>query len=138
MSSDNLTDSPEGPSCGICYNKLTDGPYAVINDQAEQDNKYHVQCLEQWVQKSKRGIILEKKIDSYSIYHDDTLVSKNVINQEGVITEETILIPSEEDSDSGKEYPCYDQYTKGRVICAVIGLAAFVVFLLVVYLIKLK
>lgn len=151
MSSDNLTDSPDGPTCSICFYKLNDTPYAMINDPGET-GKYHVQCLEQWIQKSNRGILIEKKIDSYSIYHEDklieTIVNKKLQvpfqNDQTNTNETTVLIPSNEDnddndndsSDSGQEYPCYYQFNRGQVLCASIAVIIVLCLLLFSYLIK--
>lgn len=151
MSSDNLTDSPDGPICSICFNKLNDTPYAMINDTGET-GKYHIQCLEQWIQKSNRGTLIDKKTDTYSIYHDDKLIEIIINNKpyqiadenQSVqinITETTVLIPDEnieDDSDSGREYPCYMQFNKGQIMCAGIGLLFIFSIILFTYLTKHK
>jgi len=152
MSSDNLTDSPDGPMCGICFIKLDDVPYAMINDDGEK-GKYHVHCLNQWIQKSNRGILIEQKVNSYSIYHEDKLIDTVVNNKPSQIidnnqpiqvdtAETTILIPSHENneednsSDSGREYPCYMHCNKGQIMCAGIAIVFIIGVMLFSYLFK--
>lgn len=154
MSSDNLTDSPDGPACSICFVKLDDVPYALINDEGEK-GRYHVHCLEKWIQKGTRGIMLDKKINSYSIYHMDKLI-ETIVNNKPIIpdnnnqiipiddnnqpvpdntSETTILIPSNdndtESSDSGNEYSCYAQLNRGRIMC--VGIALLVIVGIVIF-----
>jgi len=144
MSSDNLTDSPDGPMCGICFVKLDDIPYAMINDDGEK-GKYHIHCLDQWIQKSNRGILIEQKINSYSIYHEDKLIETVVNNKPSPVidnnqpmfvntSETTILIPSDEEdnsSDFDAESPCYMQFNKGQIICA--GFAVIIVLVVILF-----
>lgn len=148
MENDNLTDSPDGPSCTICEDKLNDTPYAIIDDSEEVAGRYHVHCLDEWIKKGKRGIFKEDTIKSYSIYHEDTFIEKVIINYPSKvvvsnnttnpISETTVFFPEDENdsNESGREYPCYYQFDKCHVITAIILLILIIVFILFPYFLK--
>jgi hypothetical protein len=101
-----ITDSPEGPECVICMKKLNDYPYAVINKKGES-GIYHVECLEQWLNKShNRGVLQEEETELYSIYHNDQLIESintiKKVNDMGEVPDipEIIIIPMNENSES--------------------------------------
>lgn len=151
MSSDNLTDSPDGPICSICYNKLSDSPYAKIDDPGEV-GKFHIQCLEQWMQKSDRGIIVDKKITSYSVYHEDQLIETRINNttrkndQQNITIDENNMLDTtqliadyyEDDSGSDNEYLCHNGFTCGQLVCVGFALIIILIFILVSYLLNHK
>ena len=146
MNGDNSTDSPTGEECIICYHKFEDMPYAIINDNIQI--KYHVHCLEEWIKKSDHDIITSNRIESYSIYHVDTLIekimnntnyetNKDHLNESDNATEMTLLIPNDEfydtESSTDEEVPCYTQYTKGQMICTGIALCFMVLLIIISY-----
>lgn len=60
--------------CVICaYDILKDQPYGMINNQYEK-GKYHVECLEKWVNVSRNGLLTQYEIKSYSIYQHENLI----------------------------------------------------------------
>lgn len=62
--------SPDGFECPICFMSLADSPYAMIDNTAEK-GRYHVECLELWLNKSRNGILTQDKVKSYTVYHQD-------------------------------------------------------------------
>lgn len=59
--------------CIICYNTILSEEYAIINTIGENNNKYHVECIQDWVKtrKSDMGILTLYPVTSYTIYKDD-------------------------------------------------------------------
>ena len=67
------------PICLICHHVMNiDQPYSILNSPRET-SKYHVECLEQWVDVSNIGILSQEPMKSYSIYHDHTLLETLLI-----------------------------------------------------------
>lgn len=60
-------------NCPICFIDLEDSPYAMINNTSEK-GRYHVECLERWLNKSRNGILTQDKIKGYTVYHEDTQI----------------------------------------------------------------
>lgn len=58
----------ETEECAICMTELTEGePYAVILTEV---GRYHIPCLEAWLEKSHRGILGDNHVDSYLVFLD--------------------------------------------------------------------
>lgn len=79
----NLSDSPEEPDkivCIICYNKINSGDMYAIIDNKHEKGKYHVNCLEKWLEKSNHGLLSQDEIKSYSVYDNDQIIQTNIIN----------------------------------------------------------
>ena len=75
------TSCPDNDECFICYiNMDNDVPYAKINNLEETDKKYHLECLEEWINKSGRCVITDGMIESYSLYQNDNLISTHEVN----------------------------------------------------------
>jgi hypothetical protein len=83
----NLLDNLESEECIICYEEIrADQIYAMI-DQEGESAKYHVNCIEKWLNKSKNGILIQKPIEKLNLYfgndkvcHMNLLVPEKVIN----------------------------------------------------------
>ena len=84
--------------CIICTYALEGQPFCRINN-AHEHGKYHVECFEQWISRSNHGVLTQFPIQSYSIYHDnsliETLIVPEIIPQINNIENDTIY--SEED-----------------------------------------
>ena len=57
---------------------MNDQPYSII-ERCSEKGKFHVQCLEQWLQKSNNGIFTQDKIETYSIYQNNILINLNTL-----------------------------------------------------------
>jgi len=69
-----MADSYDELECIICLYKISDDqPYSMLNTKYEKA-KYHIECLEQWINKSHNGILTQETITSYSIYHKNKLI----------------------------------------------------------------
>ena len=67
--------------CIICFYIIADDqPYCMINNKNERA-KLHVECLEQWINKSQNGLYTQDEIKSYSIYQMDRLIETIIIPQ---------------------------------------------------------
>ena len=61
--------TPTGFECPICLTDLGDAPYAMIDNTAEK-GRYHVECLELWLNRSRNGILTQDKVFGYTVYHE--------------------------------------------------------------------
>ena len=59
--------------CIICYYSIYETPYCMLNSPHEV-GKYHVECLEKWLTYNNIGILSQKPVLTYSIYHEDILL----------------------------------------------------------------
>lgn len=81
---DNLITFEDNDSdeCVICAEKLKDDPFAQIDDAGESKGKYHTECLEKWFMSSNDvegqciGVITREPVTSYSIYHNESVVTQ--------------------------------------------------------------
>lgn len=90
--------------CVICFNKLEhDQPYCKIDNKRENGN-YHVECLEQWLQKSNNGLYTRDKIISYSIYHNSELIESIKVRQD---LYNTVYIPIDEEVNQNIQIPVH-------------------------------
>ena len=63
--------------CAICLNTIDD-QYAMIDNIGETGH-YHLECLQEWIKKSKCGIITQFPIKTYSIYNaDQSIITSNL------------------------------------------------------------
>ena len=60
-------------TCPICFIELNNSPYAMIDNTSEK-GRYHVECIELWLNRSRNGILTQDKIKGYTIYHEDTKI----------------------------------------------------------------
>lgn len=56
--------------CIICLDPVLSTRYAVLNGEGEYC-KYHIECLQQWVQKSNIGCLTGLPVETYSIFDND-------------------------------------------------------------------
>lgn len=64
-------------TCPICMEPI-ERIYAMIENTGET-GKYHTLCIEEWLKKSKNGILVQNEIESITIYdHDDKLCQLNI------------------------------------------------------------
>ncbi|QKF94203.1 zinc finger protein RING/FYVE/PHD-type protein [Fadolivirus algeromassiliense] len=76
-----MTESSEELGCEICFYKVDDDqPYCKIDNKRE-NGKYHIECLERWLQKSNNGLHTQDKIISYSVYHGTELIETIKVDQ---------------------------------------------------------
>lgn len=60
--------------CNICLCQIDKSlPYTMIDNDGEK-GKYHPDCLKKWVKTNDHGLLTQSKIESYSIYQDNTLI----------------------------------------------------------------
>lgn len=62
--------------CIICYEELRkDEIYAMI-DHPGENGKYHVHCIESWLNRSTNGILIQNPIEKLNLYMDDKQISQ--------------------------------------------------------------
>ena len=133
-------DSPDGPECVICYKKIGDFPYAIINKKGE-NGKYHIECLEQWLRIShNKGVLTQDATESYSLYQNDQLIETININKKleeiiDIYETETLLNNSIEPNRCYRCYGYYELYDcnetmKASLICGVVVAFIFIIILL--------
>lgn len=64
-------------NCIICYENINNN-YAIIDSEKETKVKYHIHCLDTWLENSKRGIMCDENIKSYSIYNNNNEFIKTI------------------------------------------------------------
>lgn len=115
------TDSAEsfGEECYICFIKIKDDtPYASIDN--EKDIKCHPECLEQWINKANKCLITDEKIQSYSIYHNNSLIETIKVNSDQHIfdiNKEVVIdinIPENNTDELDVVYPPHVSTTSSR------------------------
>lgn len=58
----------DGEECPVCYHSISSGqPYAIIDGSPEGAKKYHPECLEEWFNKSDKGIMSREQVKTYTI-----------------------------------------------------------------------
>ena len=99
--------------CCICLGEITaETPYAVIYSTNEPPNKYHPECIENWISVSNRCVITDESIKSYAIYHIDeiiethNLVLNDVIEDIDEDIDEDINEDIDEDIEEDNEISC--------------------------------
>jgi hypothetical protein len=70
-----------GLICTICANEIKhDSGFSVINHPGETGQLYHTDCLKEWFQTNKHGIVTREPVNSYLTYSSDNkLISTTYI-----------------------------------------------------------
>lgn len=68
---------PSTEECPICMQSI-ERIYAMIENKGE-NGKYHTECMDSWLKKSKNGILVQENIKSITIYdHQEKLCHLNI------------------------------------------------------------
>ena len=128
--------SSHEPECLICSHPLCeDQPYAMINNNNEK-GKYHIECLERWLETSNNGLLTQDKIMSYNIYHNNNLIEqKNIISNNTDIIIENLSRNEEENhiSNNSSKFECDFSTNLSKFICC---FSITIILLLILMLIK--
>ena len=127
-----LNDSPTESGdmyCAICTSRINGNIYTMIDNQNEK-GKYHINCLEKWISRSKNGILTREEIESYSIYNNDIIIDTINFKKKNVSQNQIILMPYEK--------PLYDDndplYNINKILtCLCISIICFVMLVYLFY-----
>jgi len=64
--------------CLICLDPVND-KYAKIDNISETINKYHIECIDKWLNKSGRGLFTNDQIESYNIYDSNNILETIIV-----------------------------------------------------------
>lgn len=65
-------------TCVICYEDLNNQLYVTISGEGE-NNKYHFDCIEKWLDTSNNGILVQKPIEYINIHINEDMYHMKMI-----------------------------------------------------------
>ena len=57
----------EEEDCPICFEKISKNKIYVMIDSEGENAKYHVRCIEKWLNKSTNGILTQNQIEKINL-----------------------------------------------------------------------
>ncbi len=62
--------------CVICYDEISKDKIFIMIDHPGESGKYHVQCIEKWMNKSLNGILVQKPIEKLNLLFEDKKIAE--------------------------------------------------------------